>query len=312
MRGRAGRVALALAVVVSAAGGPATAQPADDEPPAVERDGPLPHLDRVGPLEDGPDDGMPPEPGAVEVLPAVSEVVVPPDRRVALRHVVANTTDERVALSVDVFTGVATPDGPGPGVIGPVPTEADVRLVAPVERLQLDPGEGAELHSTAQADPGASQLFALRVRTPDGQSATAHVVVAEETVPAATDLGLGIDGAGRAEVELRTDRPGVVDVRLRARSWAGTTTDRTLADVVVGPEGRRLTLQGPASRWPGLVRATAVAVSGDEEARATARGVTLPPFTLAGLAALLLLVAAAGLRVRRRRGDSGPRSTASP
>jgi hypothetical protein len=306
MRDRRGRWALLLLAAALTAGvATASAEEVAEAPSAADgadRDGPLPRLERVGPLDGGPDGEALPDEGTLQLSPAVTEIVVPVDRRVAVTHVVANGTDARLAVEVDVVASEAGEDGPTPGVMGPVPPDAAVRLVAPVERLQLDPGEGALLHSVAQADAGEAGLFSLRVRTADGTTAVSRVVVAEEGTPAGTALALDVDGLGQTTVELAAERPTVVDVRVRARSWAGTTTDRTLADVVVGPAGRSLELERPASRWPGPVHAVAVAVGADAEIRAEASGTTVPPVTGAVVGGMLVLLVAVALwwRVRRR------------
>lgn len=265
-------------------------------PPAVadDRDGPLPRIEQVGPTSPAPDDG------ALEISPAVSEVVVAPDRRVEVRHVVANGLEQPLHLDVEVVAGDLGADGPGVAA-RPVGSTDPVRLVAPVEQLRLPPSHGAALISTAEADAGRARLLALRATAPDGTAAVAYVVVSADDRPASPELDLRLGDDGRATVTARADRPAVLDVRLRARSWAGSTHDRTASQLVVGERARTLPLDAPPARLPGPVSAVAVAVGDD--GRVVARGerfvTPTAPWLLAP--ALLVLLVAAALVVRRRR-----------
>jgi hypothetical protein len=268
-----------------------------------ERDGPLPRLERVGPIVDDDADGdeaqggAHPEGGRLRVSPAVTEVVVSPDRRREVRHVVTNTTDRRLHLDVDVVEARVTSEGPGAGRTGDVPADAPVRLVAPVDGLVLDPGEGAVVISTAQADAGEAAMFSLRVRT-SADEARAHVVVAADDVPGQPRLELDLGADGSARVTVHADRPAVVDVRLTGRSWTGAATDQTVADLIVGQEGRELEVDRPATRWPGPVRAGAYVSAADGDASAEDDRLVVPLSTLA--AALLLLTVALLAWWRRR------------
>jgi hypothetical protein len=295
-------------LVVLLLGVPVAASPTAHADDVGQRDGPLPRVDRVGPIvdadaSDDPDAGPDAEDAVAEgrlgVAPAIAEVVVTPDRRREVRHVVTNTTDRRLHLDLDVVEATATPDGPGPGRTGEVPVDAPVRLVAPVDGLVLDPGEGAVVISTAQADAGEAGVLALRVRTRGEDEARAYVVVAAEDLDAVPELALDLRADGTATLTVRTPRPAVVDVRLTGRSWVGADTDQTLADLLVGPEGRELDVDRPATRWPGPVRAAAYVRAPDGDASAEAGRLVLPPGSLivAALVALGLLV----LVWRRRR-----------
>lgn len=300
---RALPVLLALILIASAW---TAATPATGPALAAERDGPLPRVERIGPVDPAPG------PGTVEISPAVGEVVVPADRRVEVRHVVANGLDQPLNLDVEVVGAHAGADGP---VVGGAPSaEGDpVRLAAPVSRLRLEPGQGAALISTAQADAGAAALLALTATAADGSRAAALVVVAADDAPPGTALGLTLEADGRAGVTARAARPTVLDVRLRARSWLGATSDETVTEVVVGEQDRRLALSAPAGRLPGPVSAVAVAVAGDADpvlARAGRFVLPRPPWLLAGAVALAAVLAAV-LVWRRRRGRRTA-SAASP
>jgi hypothetical protein len=278
---------------------PVAASPAAHADVAGERDGPLPRVDRVGPIvDDEPDEPDDPDGGSdaegavaagrLGVAPAIVEVVVAPDRRREVRHVVTNTTDRRLHLDLDVVEASATPDGPGPGRTGEVPVDAPVRLVAPVDGLVLDPGEGAVVISTAQAVAGEAGVFALRVRTRGAEEARAYVVVAAEDLDATPALELDLGSDGTATLTVRAPRPTVVDVRLTGRSWVGADTDQTVADLLVGPDGRELDVDRPATRWPGPVRAAAYVTASDGDASAEAGRLVLPRGSL-GVATLIVL-----------------------
>jgi hypothetical protein len=277
----------------------ATIAPSATPAAAETRDGPLPRVDRVGPIEPTPDGD------AVEISPAITEVVVPADRRVEVRHVVANGLQEPLDLAVEVVVGDVGADGPS---VGDTPSDEDdsVRLVAPVEHLRLGPGEGANLVSTAQADAGSAALLALTVTAADGSRATALVVVAADDAAAQPVLELALEADGRPEVTARATRPTVLDVRLRARSWLGATSDETLVEVVVGEQPRLLPISAPASRLPGPVSAVAVAASPtlDPVIARTDRVVRPPlPWLLGGLLVLVLAVLAVRWRRAGRTGD---------
>jgi hypothetical protein len=299
MRVLGGLLVVLLLAAPAAAPSPALADAPDG------RDGPLPRLDRVGPIVDddeaaggGAATGDGREADRLRVSPAVTEAVVPPDRRREVRHVVTNTTERRLHLDLDVVEARLTTEGPGPGRTGDVPPDAAVRLVAPVDGLVLDPGEGAVVISTAQADPGEAAVFALRVRTSEAE-ARAHVVVAADDLAGEPELELDLGADGSATVTVRADRPAVVDVRLTGRSWTGADTDQTAADLIVGPEGRELETERPTTLWPGPVRAGAYVTAPGGDASAEAGRLVLPLSALA--AALLLLTMALLARWRRRR-----------
>ena len=315
-------------------------EPNTDEgggPTAEERDGPLPRVERVGPTT------PPPAAGSLQLTPAVTEVVVPADRRVEVRHVVANGLEVALDLDVEVLAGEVDAEGPTLGqhdTGGPTADQHDtgnpttdrhdtgdpttdrhdtgdptaptdpVRLAPPVERVRLRPGEGAALISTAQADAGEAALLALTATAPDGTRAAAWVVVAADDTAADPQLDLLLEADGQARLTASTVRPAVLDVRLRTRSWVGATSDDTVAEVVVGTQPRRLPLSAPASRLPGPVAAAAVARTGTgEETVARADRVVLPPLAWLAVALVLLAVVAVAAR-RHRRGHawspSGP------
>ena len=295
MRAPLASIALSLVALV-------TISPSAPPASAETRDGPLPRVDRVGPVHPVPDGD------AVEISPAVTEVIVPADRRVEVRHVVANGLDEPLDLDVEVVLGDVDNDGPA---VGDIPSAEDdpVRLVAPVEQLRLAPGQGAHLVATAQADAGAAALLALTVTTADGSRAAALVVVAAEDAPAEPVLDLELEADGRPAVTARAARPTVLDVRLRARNWLGARSDETLAEMVVGEAPRRLPITAPASRLPGPASAVAVAASPTIEpvvARAE-RFVRPPlPWLLAGVLAALVILALRRRRTERTDAPPGP------
>jgi hypothetical protein len=273
----------------------ATTAPSAAVASAATRDGPLPRVEEVGPVDPAP------EGDAVEISPAVVEVVVPADRRVEVRHVVANGLELPLDLDVEVVVAQVDADGPAAGDT-PSGEDDPVRLVAPVEQLRLQPGEGAHLISTAQADTGASGVLALTVTAADGSRAAALVVVAADDAPADPVLDLALAADGRPELTARAARPAVLDVRLRARSWLGAASDDTLVEVVVGEQPRPLPITAPASRLPGPVSAVAVAASPtlDPVVARAERFVRPPlPWLLGGVLVLVLAV----LAVRWRRAE---------
>jgi hypothetical protein len=294
-------------------------------------DGPLPRVGARGPVEDAPE--------GLSLSPAVLEVTASPGRRVEVRHLVANTTDTPLELRLDVPSASATPVGPiiDPDLAAPLPPDADARLVAPVDRLLLAPGEGVELISTAEVTDSSSGLVALRATTRGGTSVTALVVLADSSQPAGVratartgadgeaarggdgEAARGGDGGGEGgdsgglagSVELGADRYALVDVRVRVRSWLGVLSDRTLADVVVGPdEPRVLDVERPASSPPGRLRLEVVAVdrAGDVARSEFTTSVGVTP---AAVAFLLLIVAgvSVGVLLRRRHLRSGTLAT---
>jgi hypothetical protein len=263
-----------------------------------EVDGPLPRMGARGPVEDAPE--------GLSLSPAVLEVTMPPGRRVEVRHVVSNTTDAPLELRIDVPSASATSGGPGvdPDLAAPLPADAAARLVAPVDRLLLPPGEGVELVSTAEVTATSSGLVALRATTRGGTSVTALVVLADGSQPAGlrTTARAEGDGGGLAgHVDLEADRHAVVDVRLRVRSWLGVLSDRTLADVVVGPdEPRVLEVERPTGAPPGRLRIEVVAVdrAGDVSRSEVTTSLGITP---AAVALVLLLVAGVSVGVLLRR-----------
>jgi hypothetical protein len=288
-------------------------------------DGPLPRVGDRGPVRDAPD--------GLSVSPAILEVEAPPARRVEVRHLVANTTGEPLELSIDVAAVPVTGDGPEipDETVAALPADAQARLVAPVDRLLLAPGEAVELISTAEVAAGSSGLLALRATTAGGTSVAALVVVTDASLPVGLRSSLrapGEDPAPDGEtpdaprdadaadptgdregpiparttalLELAADRHAVVDVRIRVRSWLGVLGDRTVADLVVGPDGPRiLAVDQPASAPPGRLRVETVAVDRAGEASraelATDLGLTAP-----AVAVILLLVTGALVGVLRR------------
>jgi hypothetical protein len=275
-----------------------------------QMDGPLPRVGARGSVEDAPE--------GLSLSPEVLEVTMSPGRRVEVRHLVSNTTDTHLELRLDVPSASVASAGPAidPEPAAPLPADAAARLVPPVDRLLLAPGEGAELVSTAEVAATGSGLVALRATTPGGTSVAALIVLADGSQPAglratarAGDDDSGGDGvqgdaggglAGYAELE--ADRHAVVDVRIRVRSWLGILSDRTLADVVVGPDDPRvLPVERPASAPPGRLRIEVVAVDRDGDV-SRSEATTSVGITPAAVALVLLLVAgvSVGIVLRRR------------
>jgi hypothetical protein len=291
---------------------------AGDEDRSDRVDGPLPRVGARGPVEDAPD--------GLSLSPAVLEVATSPGRRVEVRHVVANTTDAPLELRIDVPNAAAASAGPAidPEPAAPLPADAAARLVAPVDRLQLAPGEGVDLLSTAEVTGASSGLVALRATTRGGTSVTALVVLADGSQPAGVQATAraaadgerrtsesAAEGEGERDaevgglagyVDLVADRHAVVDVRIRVRSWIGILSDRTLADVVVGPdEPRVLEVERPAGAPPGRLRLEVVTVdrAGDVARSEITTSVGITP----AVVALVLLVIAGvwvGRLLRRR------------
>jgi hypothetical protein len=312
-------VAAVVLLALMVAGDPVTAADTAGNPVAaadtpVEVDGPLPRLGDVGPVEGAP--------AGLSITPAVTESALEPGRRVEVTHVVANATDEVLELRIETSGTPVGEEGPRPRTDGgdddaavrsdreEGAADGPVRLVAPVSELRLGPGEAAELRSTGEVAAGASGVVALQATTPAGDRATALVVLADGS--AAGDLAVGIreggDGGVLAVVELRPSRHAVVDVRIRVRGWAGTASDRTLADLVVGPDRpREVAVDRPAGALPGRLHVEVVAVDrAGAEARASLTTRAGPAGWVPVVAALLLLGAVAVVvAVGRRRLRSG-------
>jgi hypothetical protein len=277
----------------------------------VEVDGPLPRLGDVGPVEGAP--------AGLSITPAVTELVLEPGRRVEVTHVVANATDQVLELRIGTSGMPVDAAGPRPPTDGGDEDDAaddDVRLVAPVSELRLEPGEAAELRSTGEVADGASGVVALQATTPAGERVTALVVLADGSVPDDLEVRIRDGGDGAlAIVELRPSRHAVVDVRVRVRGWAGTASDRTLAELVVGPDRpREVAVDRPAGALPGRLHVEVVAVDrAGEEARASLTTRAGPAGWMPVVAALLLLgavavVVAIAVRRRRLRSDGPPPS----
>jgi hypothetical protein len=276
-------------------------------------DGPLPHVGDRGPVEGAPD--------GLSLSPAVLEVAAPPGRRVVIRHLLANTTDGPLEVRIDVPRGSLGPDGPviGTDVAPPMPADAAARIVAPLELVSLAPGEGIELQSTAEVTADSSALFAVRATTRGGTSVTALVVLTSTELPADLELaaraqprgttdgsteggGSGSTDGMAGSVELVAARYAVVDVRLRLRSWIGVLADRTVTDLIVGPdEPRILEVERPVGAPPGRLHidVTAVDRAGEERRAAVATTVGITP---ALVAVVLLVIAGSSVgAVRRQR-----------
>jgi hypothetical protein len=300
-------------------------------------DGPLPHVGDRGRAADAPE--------GLSISPGIQELVVPPGRRVEVRHLVANATGEPLELRVetpDVTIGRA---GPELQEAGTSPPEDDTggRLVAPVERLTLAPGDGVELVSTAELAAGDSGLHALRLSTAGGDAVTAFVVLVARAAPAGLEVTTDAAGGDRgpapdgetphgeasdgeasdgeapdgeapgtaASVSLTAGRHAVVDVRIRIRSWLGVLSDRTLADLVVGPDGPRVVaVERPVGAPPGRLR---IEVAAADRAGETAGSelVTSVGLTAPIVAFVLLLVAGSLVAVGYRSGRLGSRREGS-
>jgi hypothetical protein len=290
-------------------------------------DGPLPHLGDRGRVADAPE--------GLSISPGVQELVTPPGRRVEVRHLVANATGEPLELRVetpDVTIGRAGPELQEAGTSPPEGVTGG-RLVAPVERLTLAPGDGVELVSTAELAAGDSGLHAIRLSTAGGDAVTAFVVLVARAAPAGLEATTDEAGGDRgpdpdgetphgeapdgeapgtaAYVSLTADRHAVVDVRIRIRSWLGVLSDRTIADLVVGPDGPRVVaVERPVAAPPGRLRLEVAAVDRAGET-AGSELVTSVGLTAPIVAFVLLLVAGSLLAVGYRRGRLGSRREGS-
>jgi hypothetical protein len=296
-------------------------------------DGPLPRVGDRGRVADAPE--------GLSISPGVQELVTPPGRRVEVRHLVANATGEPLELRVETPDVTVGRDGPDLQEVGTSPPAGDVggRLVAPLERLTLAPGDGVELVSTAELAVGDSGLHALRLSTAGGDVVTAFVVLVGRPGPAGLEVttregdgaprpapdGATLDGAtldgeapdgeapdgeapdgeapgSAAYVSLTAGRHAVVDVRIRVRSWLGVLSERTLADLVVGPDGPRVVaVARPVGAPPGRLRIEVAAVDRAGET-AGSELVTSVGLTAPTLAFVLLLVAGSLVALGYRRG----------
>lgn len=209
-------------------------------------------------------------------------------------HRVTNGTDRTLALTLRVSEVEVDPDA-GPTLVG-------AGDAAPLPAAAAELAAGETLHLTWQVPDGRTPVLALVAGTADGSEATAFVARG-----APRSLRSDVtwhDDAAAVTLHADTDA-AAVDARLRMTTWYGATSaELTATDLVLGPAGRRLTIDAGEGWLPGPRTLELVAGRDGTVVHTRSWGrVVWPDRFVIALAALLLVATAATLRhVHRRRG----------
>lgn len=242
--------------------------------------------------------------GRVAWVPAVQRITGPVGELVPVDLALDDGGEHDVVADVAVRTVDIDP------VEGPRAAGRSEALRLAVERVVLRPGDRGAFRAVAEIPPRPTIVAVqARLHPDDSTGPLALVLLAPEgagadATPAELTTGIGLDG-GRAVVRVdnASSYPVLVDVAVSAATWVGPTDEVQVADVLVPGGGRRF-LDVELSRGLGRRTAAVAVAERDAPAHAVARATAAQwpartVWTLAA-AALVLLAAAAAVRVLRR------------